>query len=115
MLIRLKIRDGGPVVTTEFKYDVFLSHSSKDKAVVRAASLSASTGERVGVRCRRLHLLRPAGLRLWFDEWECPSLAEVGGRDRCLCCFALSGLGCCVDHDSRAFGPGFHIAGLQPC
>ena len=35
----------------EFPYDVFLSHSVKDKAVVRYA-LSASTGERDGVRCR---------------------------------------------------------------
>ena len=38
----------------EFKYDVFLSHSSKDKAVVRAVA------ER----------LRKDGLKVWFDEWE---------------------------------------------
>ncbi|MFH1110759.1 MAG: TIR domain-containing protein [Planctomycetota bacterium] len=38
----------------EFAYDVFLSHSSKDKAVVRAVA------ER----------LRADGLRVWFDEWE---------------------------------------------
>ena len=38
----------------DFKYDVFLSHSSKDKAVVRAVA------ER----------LRADGLRVWFDEWE---------------------------------------------
>ena len=38
----------------EFPYDVFLSHSAKDKAVVRASSLSASNGERAGVRCRSL-------------------------------------------------------------
>ncbi|MGH9831445.1 MAG: toll/interleukin-1 receptor domain-containing protein [Blastocatellia bacterium] len=37
-----------------FKYDVFLSHSSKDKAVVRAVA------ER----------LRIDKLRVWFDEWE---------------------------------------------
>ncbi len=36
----------------EFQYDVFLSHSAKDKAVVLSSTLSASTGERVGVRCR---------------------------------------------------------------
>ena len=36
-----------------FNYDVFLSHSAKDKQVVRAVA------ER----------LREAGLRLWFDEW----------------------------------------------
>ena len=39
-----------------FQYDVFLSHSAKDKAVVRLSSLSASTGERTGVRCRSLDL-----------------------------------------------------------
>src|SRR5437868_1965682 len=38
----------------DFKYDVFLSHSSKDKAVVRAVA------ER----------LRADGLQVWFDEWE---------------------------------------------
>ncbi|HZH29222.1 MAG TPA: TIR domain-containing protein [Pyrinomonadaceae bacterium] len=37
-----------------FNYDVFLSHSSKDKAVVRPLA------ER----------LRADGLRVWFDEWE---------------------------------------------
>ncbi len=37
----------------QFHYDVFLSHSSKDKAIVRAVA------ER----------LRADGLRLWFDEW----------------------------------------------
>ena len=38
----------------DFKYDVFLSHSSKDKAVVRPIA------ER----------LRADKLRVWFDEWE---------------------------------------------
>lgn len=50
-----------------FPYDVFLSHSAKDKAVVRISSLSASNGERAGVRCRSL--LRADGLKVWFDEW----------------------------------------------
>jgi hypothetical protein len=36
-----------------FTHDVFLSHSSKDKAVVRALA------ER----------LRQDGLKVWFDEW----------------------------------------------
>jgi hypothetical protein len=36
----------------DFTYDVFLSHSAKDKAVVRAVA------ER----------LRADGLRVWFDE-----------------------------------------------
>src|SRR2546423_718008 len=38
----------------DFQYDVFLSHSSKDKPVVRAVA------ER----------LRADKLRVWFDEWE---------------------------------------------
>jgi hypothetical protein len=38
----------------DFKYDVFLSHSSKDKEVVR------DVAER----------LKAGGLRVWFDEWE---------------------------------------------
>ena len=37
----------------EFRYDVFLSHSAKDNAVVRAVA------ER----------LRKDGLKVWFDEW----------------------------------------------
>jgi small GTP-binding protein len=41
-------------MTDDFTYDVFLSHSSKDKAVVRAVA------ER----------LRADNLRVWFDEWE---------------------------------------------
>ena len=38
----------------DFQYDVFLSHSAKDKAVVRPLA------ER----------LRKDGLKAWFDEWE---------------------------------------------
>ena len=37
-----------------FQYDAFLSHSAKDKPVVR------DVAER----------LRKDGLRVWFDEWE---------------------------------------------
>ena len=37
-----------------FPFDVFLSHSAKDKAVVRPLA------ER----------LKKDGLRVWFDEWE---------------------------------------------
>jgi hypothetical protein len=67
----------------DFTHDVFLSHRAKDKAVVRACSLSASipfsasdgekvarpdevfpvSGERAGVRRRSLHSLRAGGLR----------------------------------------------------
>ena len=38
----------------EFQYDVFLSHSTKDKTVVRPLA------ER----------LRTDGVKVWFDEWE---------------------------------------------
>ncbi len=41
-------------MTENFKYDVFLSHSSKDRPVVR---------ELAG-------RLQSDGLRVWFDEWE---------------------------------------------
>ena len=40
-------------MSDEFQYDVFLSHSAKDKAVVRPLA------ER----------LRQDGLKVWFDEW----------------------------------------------
>ena len=55
----------------DFQFDVFLSHSAKDKAVVRFPSLSASNGERAGVRCRSVHLaeqLQQDGVRVWLDE-----------------------------------------------
>ncbi len=42
------------IMNDNFSYDVFLSHSAKDKPVVRAVA------ER----------LRKDGLRVWFDEWE---------------------------------------------
>ena len=41
----------------EFQYDVFLSHSAKDKKIVRELA----------------QRLRGDGLRVWFDEWETPS------------------------------------------
>ncbi|MGA2178936.1 MAG: TIR domain-containing protein [Verrucomicrobiota bacterium] len=41
-------------MANDFKFDVFLSHSSKDKAVIRPLA------ER----------LRKDGLKVWFDEWE---------------------------------------------
>ena len=50
----------------KFEYDVFLSHSAKDKAVVRPLA------ER----------LRKDGLKVWFDEWECPSPAGAGEGGR---------------------------------
>ncbi len=40
-------------MANQFEYDVFLSHSSKDKAVIRPLA------ER----------LRGDGLKVWFDEW----------------------------------------------
>src|ERR1035437_7395066 len=55
-----------------FQYDVFLSHSAKDKAVVCPSSLSASNGEWAGVRCRSLDLA----------ERLRTSRAEAAGRRR---------------------------------
>lgn len=55
----------------DFQYDVFLSHSAKDKEVVRGLA------ER----------LRGDGLRVWFDEWEIrpgdsiPAKIEAGLED----------------------------------
>lgn len=40
-------------MSQEFKYDVFLSHSSKDKPVVRELA----------------EKLKADGIRVWFDEW----------------------------------------------
>ena len=48
----------------DFKYDVFLSHSAKDKPVIRAVA------ER----------LRGDGLRVWFDEWEIPCDVPLAHR-----------------------------------
>ena len=64
-----------------FAHDVFLSHSSKDKEVVRAVA------ER----------LRADGLRVWFDEWEIrpgdsiPAKIEEGlEHSRVLACPAVA-------------------------
>jgi hypothetical protein len=51
-------------VSTDFQYDVFLSHSSKDKAIVRPLA------ER----------LRKDGLKVWFDEWVIPVAAVYDRR-----------------------------------
>jgi len=40
-------------MTDEFPYDVFLSHSTKDKGVVREVA----------------QRLRKDGVKVWFDEW----------------------------------------------
>jgi hypothetical protein len=48
---------------TGFQFDVFLSHSAKDKAVLRPLA------ER----------LRADGLKVWFDEWELPVAAPRQG------------------------------------
>ena len=40
--------------STEFQYDVFLSHSGADKDVVREIA----------------NRLKSDGVRVWFDEWE---------------------------------------------
>lgn len=70
---------------TEFQFDVFLSHSSKDKDVVR------SLAER----------LRGDGVRVWFDEWEIrpgdsiPARIEEGMEDSrvLVLCMSANALG----------------------
>ena len=48
----------------EFLYDVFLSHSAKDKAVVRPLA------ER----------LRADGVKVWFDEWVLQPVVPLAHR-----------------------------------
>ena len=47
-----------------FAYDVFMSHSSKDKAIVRDVAKR----------------LKKDGLRVWFDEWEIKSGDDVSAK-----------------------------------
>ncbi len=67
-------------MSTPFEYDVFLSHSAKDKPVVRALA------ER----------LRAAGLRVWYDEWEIkwgdsiPAKIEFGLENSRVLLFCMS-------------------------
>ena len=49
-------------MTTDFQYDVFLSHSTKDKAVVRPLAERS----------------RADGLKVWFDE--CVLKPHAGAR-----------------------------------
>ena len=65
----------------DFQNDVFLSHSAKDKAVVRPLA------ER----------LRQDGLKVWFDEWEFPvaSVYDRRDEDRRSAPPAIVGLGSC--------------------
>jgi hypothetical protein len=77
---RLRSKRTRRLMNTTFPYDAFLSHSAKDKAEVRPCSLSAATGERAGVRCPSLYLLRQDGLKVWFDEWEPPVASAYDRR-----------------------------------
>ena len=43
-----------PSLSTDFEFDVFLSHSANDKAIVRRIAAQ----------------MRTDGVRVWFDEWE---------------------------------------------
>ena len=52
----------------EFTYDVFLSHSAKDKRS-KPPTLMHDTGGNAVVR-DVAERLRKDGLRVWFDEWE---------------------------------------------
>ena len=72
-----------PTLPDGFPYDVFLSHRAKDKAMVRSVTLSASTGERAGVRCRSLRLaerLQADGVKMWFDEWVLKPVVPLAHR-----------------------------------
>lgn len=51
---------------SEFAYDVFLSHNSKDKAVA------------LDIAKR----LRSDGLKVWFDEWEIKPRAKKTTREK---------------------------------
>jgi len=63
-----------------FLYDVFLSHSAKDKAVVRAVA----------------GRLRNDGVKVWFDEWvlksgeNVPSKIEEGLERSCVLVLCMS-------------------------
>lgn len=48
----------------EFEFDVFLSHSSLDKHIVRPLA----------------QRLRESGVRVWFDEWQIPKGAPIPGK-----------------------------------
>jgi hypothetical protein len=81
----------------EFQYDVFLSHSAKDKAVVRPLA------ER----------LRQDGLKVWFDEWvlkpgdSIPATVEEGLEHSCgrlLCINELEKL-CVLNFRFEKLGP----------
>jgi hypothetical protein len=77
-----------------FPYDVFLSHSSKDKAVVRPLA------ER----------LRADGVKVWLDEWEIkpgdgiPAKIEEGLERACVLVLCMS---------ANAFGSDPGMPGLE--
>jgi hypothetical protein len=58
---------GGTHERLSYPYDVFLSHSAKDKSVVRELA------ER----------LRTEGLSVWFDEWEIQGGHSIPERLAC--------------------------------
>jgi hypothetical protein len=63
--IRLdRLEADAPLIVRTFPFDVFLSHGSRDKVVVRAIA------ER----------LRADGLRVWFDEWEISAGDSIPGK-----------------------------------
>jgi len=56
-----------------FQFDVFLSHSAKDKAVVRPLA------ER----------LRADGLKMWFDEWVLEPADRIPAKIEILAAFSV--------------------------
>jgi len=56
-----------------FQFDVFLSHSAKDRAVVRPLA------ER----------LRADGLKMWFDEWVLEPADHIPAKIEILAAFSV--------------------------
>jgi hypothetical protein len=89
------------VSTETFPYDVFLSHSGKDKAVVRPLA------ER----------LRADGLKVGFDEWvlkpgdSIPAKTATGPSDFGLRASDFGNPRCCIL--AQAFGSDTAAAGLE--
>jgi hypothetical protein len=92
-------------VTDSFSFDLFLSPSSKDKAVVR------SLAERV----------RHDGLEVWFDEWALkpgdtvPARIEEGPEHTHVpaCVAAAAGRRRVLCMSAQAFGSDFSLS--SPC
>ena len=93
-------------MSESFSFDLFLSHSAKDKTVVRALAKR----------------LRADGLKVWFDEWEIkpgdsiPAKIEEGlehARVLVLCMFMLDLICCCCAGLRAAKAPCGSFCGIR--